>query len=168
LVKRLSGYWKLELANSVLVPLLLVIVALGIGTRPGPLTAAAIPANVVLLAIGGLYWRAKLHQITGHPKTIRVLLTVLDRMQRLSQVLTTLAVLSAATSWAVPTLTSGLGEQVLITVFAALAVAEYVNYYHRQLQHFDNLPDLRRLVSGRGFRRSKLAIDLARWRSTRN
>ena len=48
-----------------------------------------------------------------------------------------------------------------------LALAEYVNYYHRQLQHFDNWPDFRRLMTGKGFRPAKMAVDLAAWRAAR-
>jgi hypothetical protein len=42
-----------------------------------------------------------------------------------------------------------------------LAVLEYVNYYHRQLQHFDNKADFRRMLAGKGFRQSWMARDLA-------
>jgi hypothetical protein len=45
-----------------------------------------------------------------------------------------------------------------------LAVLEYINYYHVQLQHFDHAPDWQRLVSGRGFRRSHLAREIERWK----
>ncbi len=164
--KRLSGYWRLELANVVLVPVLTIILAMILGARPGVLTIIAIPANVVLLAVGGLYWRAKLHRISGQPETLRELLPTIDRLQVVSQLLTFLALLAAVVGWAAPALSRGRGDQVLTTVFAVLALAEYVNYYHRQLQHFDHTPDFFRLLKGRGFRRSHLAVDLARWRAT--
>jgi hypothetical protein len=45
-----------------------------------------------------------------------------------------------------------------------LAVLEYVNYYHVQLQHFDHAPDWQRLIAGRGFRRSHLAREIERWK----
>jgi len=44
-------------------------------------------------------------------------------------------------------------------------VLEHVNYYHRQLQHFDHWPDFKRLITGRGFRRSQLSVDLDDWRT---
>lgn len=50
-------------------------------------------------------------------------------------------------------------------IASLLALAEYVNYYHRQLQHFDNWPDFHRLITGRGFRPAKMALDLAAWRA---
>jgi hypothetical protein len=45
-----------------------------------------------------------------------------------------------------------------------LAVIEYVNFYHVQIQHFDHAADWKRLVSGRGFRRSHLARAIERHR----
>ncbi len=164
LIQRLSGYWKMELTSAVLMPVAIVTTGLLLGAQPGLLTVLGVPANVVLLVVGGLYWRAKLHRILGRPETLRQLLPMLDRVQPLSQALSVLAVVSAALGWVVPTLSRGLGDRVMATIFAALAVAEYVNYYHRQLQHFDHRPDLHRLLSGRGFRRSQLAEDLTRWR----
>jgi hypothetical protein len=49
-------------------------------------------------------------------------------------------------------------------VLLLLAVLEYINYYHVQLQHFDHAPDWKRLISGRGFRPSHLAREIERWR----
>jgi hypothetical protein len=49
-------------------------------------------------------------------------------------------------------------------VLLLLAVLEYVNYYHVQLQHFDHDADWRRLMSGRGFRPSHLAREIDRWK----
>ena len=68
----------------------------------------------------------------------------------------------AGLSWLWPETTQGLAERWVVTVAALLAVLEYVNYYHRQLQHFDNASDWRRLLAGRGFRPSQLSRDLVR------
>jgi hypothetical protein len=57
-----------------------------------------------------------------------------------------------------------LAAYVAPAVLLLLAVLDYVNYYHVQLQHFDHPPDWRRLVSGRGFRPSHLARQIARWK----
>jgi hypothetical protein len=60
---------------------------------------------------------------------------------------------------------AGLSAQfVAPAVLLLLAVLEYINYYHVQLQHFDHAPDWQRLVSGRGFRRSHLAREIERWK----
>jgi hypothetical protein len=45
-----------------------------------------------------------------------------------------------------------------------LAILEYINYYHYQLQHFDHAADFARLLSGRGFRRSHLSKAIAAWK----
>ncbi|MDQ3080564.1 MAG: hypothetical protein M3R03_11290 [Pseudomonadota bacterium] len=60
--------------------------------------------------------------------------------------------------------TAGVIAAELLTLLAGL---EYVNYYHRQLQHFDNLADLKRLFSGRGFKPSHMARSLAARRNGR-
>ncbi|MFN9877812.1 MAG: hypothetical protein ACK557_04995, partial [Planctomycetota bacterium] len=52
-------------------------------------------------------------------------------------------------------------------ILLLLAVLEYINHYHFQLQHFDHAPDWQRLVSGRGFRRSHLAREIDRWKRER-
>ena len=69
-------------------------------------------------------------------------------------------------SWVFPQISVSLGDRIAATVCGLLAALEYINYYHRQLQHFDNAADFKRLMSGRGFRRSQMAADLERFRST--
>jgi len=58
-------------------------------------------------------------------------------------------------------------ERIVALVCLALAVLEYVNYYHIQLQHFDHAADWKRLLAGKGLRPSSMARDLARWRKDR-
>jgi hypothetical protein len=53
-----------------------------------------------------------------------------------------------------------MADQIAATACAALAALEYVNYYHRQLQHFDSWADFKRLLAGKGFRKSWMARDL--------
>ena len=67
---------------------------------------------------------------------------------------------SALLGWGVPSWSADLTDRNVATGSAVLAVLEYVNYYHRQLQHFDNREDFRRLLAGKGFRKSWLARDL--------
>lgn len=52
-------------------------------------------------------------------------------------------------------------------ITAALAILEWVNYYGVQLQHFDHFADLRRLVTGKGFREAHLAKTIRRWQATK-
>ena len=62
-------------------------------------------------------------------------------------------------------LNSGLTTSVsAAAALSLLASLEYVNYFHVQLQHFDNRADFQRLGTRRRFRRSHLAKDIARWR----
>jgi hypothetical protein len=53
-----------------------------------------------------------------------------------------------------------MADRIAATACAVLAALEYVNYYHRQLQHFDNWADFKRLIAGKGFRKSWMARDL--------
>jgi hypothetical protein len=45
-----------------------------------------------------------------------------------------------------------------------LAILEFVNYYHVQLQHFDHAEDFQRLLAGKGFRRSHLSKSIRAYR----
>ncbi|MEN9392769.1 MAG: hypothetical protein RLZZ104_1112, partial [Pseudomonadota bacterium] len=62
--------------------------------------------------------------------------------------------------WLVPSWSAGLADRNIATGCAVLAVLEYINYYHRQLQHFDNGEDFQRLLAGKGFRKSWMARDI--------
>lgn len=166
LEQRLTSYWQLEVANAALVPaFVLIINGFITGGRPSLALLLTLPANVLLLLLGGLHWRAKLHQLQGQPASMDRLLPILDRAEWPARALTTVAVASACSTWLPDRAT--IGERVLTTAIALLAVAEHVNYFHRQVQHFDRAADLRRLLTGGGFRRAHLARDLARWRQTR-
>lgn len=119
-----------------------------------------------LLLLGGLYWRAKLHQLEGQPQTLRDILPWAAKLQwpfALSGVLS-LALLLAVWVFGIGAST---GDKVSITVAAVLTILEYINYYHRQLQHFDHAADFKRLITGRGFGPSQMANDLAKWRRSR-
>lgn len=50
--------------------------------------------------------------------------------------------------------------------FSILAVLEYINYYHIQLQNFDHGPTFRRFLKRRTFPRAYLAKDLEIWRKS--
>ncbi len=158
---RLSSYWKMEVGNALLVPAIMVFVCvsydqtLGIG-----LVLAWVPMGG-LLVLGGLYWRAKLHQLEGRGETMRAFVP-LARKWRLPLLATTVLALVLAVGVWLTDLAASTGERWAITIAAALAGLEYVNYYHRQLQHFDHWADFRRLISGNGFAPSSMAKDLKR------
>ena len=54
------------------------------------------------------------------------------------------------------------GVTIATVACSLLAMLEYINYYHRQLQNFDHMPDLKRFMGGGGFRQSHLAKVLRR------
>jgi len=116
-----------------------------------------------LLIIGGLYWRAKLHQLEGRSQTLKAFLPVADKLQVPFAVLSAIALAVCGAAW-LSGLGASQGDRIAITVAAVLAALEHINYYHRQLQHFDHPADFKRLMTGRGFAVSQMASDLARWR----
>ena len=157
-VRRLAWYWQAEAANVVLVPALMVWLSKGQLGLPAVL---AILPMCALLVAGTTYLRGKYRQLTaGVPLDRALAWLAAAQMPLLAGTLVALATLAWA--WLDPALTRGLAERWVITAAAILAALEYVNYYHRQLQHFDNASDLRRLMTGRGFRPSQLRRDLER------
>lgn len=157
LIKRLAPYWKIEAANIVLMPIFGLVMTRG---QIGWVTLVPMLACVVLLGIGAAYWRFKVRQLQRKQPNIAVLHR-LEQLRWPSLLLTLLGGLVAVLGWAMPALSIGLADRIAASGYAVLAVLEYVNYYHRQLQHFDNLTDFRRMLAGKGFRQSWMARDLA-------
>ncbi|GAA5051075.1 hypothetical protein GCM10023208_10540 [Erythrobacter westpacificensis] len=162
--KRLDGYWKLEVANAALIPAFVVAMSHIYGEGAGWLTWLALFPTAGLLLVGGLYWRGKLRALEGSERALDAALRLADKAQWPSLVLSLLSV-----SLVLADLLIGLPGVTGTDRWAAggsgiLALLEYVNYYHRQLQHFDNASDFKRLLTGRGMRPAKMAVDLAAWR----
>jgi hypothetical protein len=162
--RRLAWYWQVELANAAMVPAFVLLVAAAYGGGAGWAVPVTLVPVIGLLVIGGLYWRGKLHEIGGEARTLDGVLALADRAQRPLLGLTGLALAIGIGGFFMPFLASTAADRWAAFGASVLALAEYVNYYHRQLQHFDNWPDLKRLVTGKGFRPAKLAVDLAAWR----
>ena len=164
--RRLSSYWKLEVGNAALIPAIMVFLcwradqAIGLG-----LALACVPM-CGLLVLGGLYWRAKLHQLEGRFDTLDAFLPQAHKWRLPLLATTALACVLAVGVWFAD-LAASTGERWAITAAAILAALEYVNYYHRQLQHFDNWPDFQRLITGRGFQRARMARDLDKFEEER-
>ena len=139
------------------IPFICVVLTKG---QIGWITLVPLLAAVLLLGIGAAYWRFKVRQLRrSHPDT-----AVLDWIEWLrlpSLAVTVIGGGVAALGWMVPALSVGLADRIAASACAVLAALEYINYYHRQLQHFDNLTDFRRMISGKGFRKSWMARDLA-------
>ncbi|MFN4239642.1 MAG: hypothetical protein ACK4E5_03255 [Erythrobacter cryptus] len=165
--RRLAWYWQVELANAALVPLLLVAIGLHMGGAIGwPSLAAMVPMSGLLI-VGGLYWRGKLRALQGQGAALDKALRLADRWDRPLLGLTGIACGLAGAGFIIPLPGGAAGDRWAASGAAMLALAEYVNYYHRQLQHFDNGADFSRLITGRGLRRAWLARDLAAWRAAR-
>lgn len=162
--QRLGMYWKLEAVNVILIPGSIVYLGNVLGWALGPVTVVAFVPVCLLLAIGAQYWRAKLIQINS-ARTLPPTISLLARLQWPSLIVTLGAVCFALASWAIPELSASRSDRWVGSFAALLAVLEYVNYYHRQVQHFDHAPDFARLRHGRGFRRSQMAVDIRRWRT---
>lgn len=159
LEKRLDSYWKLEGINIFLVPVCTAIIASG---KIGWLTGLTFIPVCLLLAIGTYYWWAKL-QFLQRREALQPRVVRLAKWDWPSLLLTIGAGLIAAAGWLRPDLSVGLADRIAATTMAVLAALEYVNYYHRQLQHFDHAADWRRLTQGKGFRKSQLRRDLERF-----
>ena len=163
LPRRFGAYAKMEGANALLIPAL----ALWFGWPRNPWDALpmtlAILACAGLLVVGALYWHGLDRRLTGSGKASHdQALRFADRAQRPAL----LATIAAIIATVVAAVLNGLAASVIAAaVLSLLAALEYVNYYHRQMQHFDNRSDFVRLFTGRGVRRSHMARDLAAFRA---
>lgn len=166
-INRLNGYWQMEAANVFLVPAAMIGTTYYQESTLGWLSVFAIVPMCALLVIGAAYWRGKLIQLKGDGGALDRMLAWAHRLDLPLAVLSVIALLLTLVSWVVPSLSVSLADRVVATIAASLAVLEYVNYYHRQLQHFDHLADFKRFLSGRGFRRAQMAVDLERFRRNR-
>lgn len=168
LVRRLRPYWKMECANIFLLPMTGVYLIAYVFGAPITLSLCfSMLATSWLLIIGTISLRMMLEDLEGNKSFGDYWLPVLHRAQLPSLMLVTFSciVTIADACLAFPNFRA---SQYGSFLFSLLALLEYINYYHRQLQHFDNAADFQRLREGRGFRRSHLACRLERWRCMRN
>ncbi len=115
-----------------------------------------------LLIVGALYWHALDRRLRLRDRTtMDRALKFADAAQR--PMLVTTAAAAAGFAGAL-TIHGGRPAVIAAGVLTLLAALEYVNYYHRQLQHFDNAADLKRLLTTWKPRRAHLARDLASYR----
>lgn len=162
-VRRLTTYWKIEAGNAVFIPALAVYLVLKSGGRISTALVLSGLACSFLLVIGTIVLRMMLRKARGEANAISDRIPLLVRMRWPGIALCVAAAVANGTEW----LSSGLelsAQSLAPAVLLLLAVLEYVNYYHFQLQHFDHAPDWQRLVSGRGFRPSHLAREIERWK----
>lgn len=158
ILARLEPYWKMEAGNAVAIPALTLFLS---GGKLSWVSLVPMAAMVLLLVIGALYWRGKVGQLKGQTEGWSWLLLGIARLHWPALILTLAGCGTALAGWLISNLAFGTADRIAATGSAILAVLEYVNYYHRQLQHFDNKADFKRMLAGRGFRPSWMARDLA-------
>lgn len=162
--RRLNSYWRMEAANVLFVPVAAVFAVWQLENRPTVAFGLAAAAASALLVLGTLYWRAVWYRLKGRPSPFAYWIPFLARAEGASLCLIILA--AAATAIEVwPSQEAWTPARIATLILLLLAVLEYVNYYQIQLQHFDNMADFRRMISGKGFRRSQMARDISNWRS---
>lgn len=158
LLARLEPYWKMEAANAVCIPMVILLLS---EARLGWISLVPMAAMILMLIIGAAYWRGKVRHLQGASQDWDGLLDMIGRARVPALILTIVGCAAAAAGWIDSSLARGTADRVTASGCAILALLEYVNYYHRQLQHFDNRADFKRMLAGKGFRRSWMARDLA-------
>ena len=164
-LRNFRSYATMEALNIVLVPGAVFLLAPPSNWTEILAMGLAIAACAGFLLVGAAYWAGLDQRLT---KSNRSALTrALALAHRLEMPL--LAITGAALSmlafaiynvgWTWPVIGAA-----ILTLLAAL---EYVNYYHRQLQHFDRSSDFKRFMTGGGFRRSHMARNLDAYRRDR-
>ena len=157
---RLRGYWQMEAANVVLVPVSTCIVVWSFDGAVDLVLALSLVANAVLLTIGACYWRITLLRIEGDTAPFARWLPRIGKLQPLAQLVTALTC-AATTADVVLGDGSWPAQRIASVAMSVLCLLEYVNYYHLQLQYFDNAADFNALIRTGRLKRAHLARDLA-------
>lgn len=156
-------YARLEAMNIFLLPGFVIFLSGPKNLREFATMALPIIACASFLFIGTIYWRAldKRLKRAGDDAMMRTL-DCASRVEKPLLLLLFLALLTTLFS----ALSVGLTSVIIGNLFlVAMAVLEYVNYYHYQLMNFDRASDFARLLKTRKFRRSHMARDLKAFRS---
>jgi hypothetical protein len=162
--KRLKSYWKMELLNVALVPGGALWLAPPKEWREALALGTAIAPVATLLIVGGLYWRAVYRRTCGDSRAVARMLPIADKAERPALLLIATAAIVIAHALAARGWTPAILASLFLLILAGL---EYVNYYHLQLQHFDHLTDLKRLLRARRLRPAHFARDLDAHRKRR-
>jgi hypothetical protein len=149
----------MEGANVVFVPGL----ALWFGWPRSPTEIAAMVISIFaaagLLIVGTVFWRAVDRRLKSKDHgAIGGAVQFAAAAQRPMALFTGASIIAALIALS----RDGASSAVIAAgALSLLAVLEYVNYYHLQLQVFDNAADMRRLLSTGRLKRSHLARDRA-------
>jgi hypothetical protein len=159
LPRNFRSYAALEAGNVVLVPGLALLLAPP--SRPVEFLSMglAIGTCAGFLIVGAAYWRAVDQRVRRADRTLLVrVLAFAGAVEKPLLLLTSAAALALVFAFWLHGWTAPVIAAAVLTLLAAL---EYVNYYHRQLQHFDRWSDFKRLVSTRRLPPSHMARALA-------
>lgn len=164
LLKRLKPYWMMEGANVLLMPLIAWFLITFVAK--GQITVAVIAAMLAtsfLLVVGTFAWKMVVDGLEGNSTSEEQWTPWLDLARWPAMLLTILALIATAAE-AFSTLPRFSASLIGASLLCLLAILEFVNYYHVQLQHFDHAEDFQRLLSGKGFRQSHLSKSIRAYR----
>jgi hypothetical protein len=153
----------MEAANVLFVPAF----ALWLGFPRHATEAVAIVLAIVaaagFLIVGAAYWLAVDRRVRlGDGGVTARALALADRLEKPLLVVAGLALVATFAALGM----HGWSRTVIAAAcLSLLETLEYINYYHRQLQHFDNMADLKRLFAGRGMKPAHMGRELAAWRA---
>jgi hypothetical protein len=164
-LRNFRSYAAMEALNIVLVPCAVLLLAPPSSWAEILAMGLAMASCAGFLLVGAAYWAGLDQRLTrSNRSALTKALALADRLEIPLLLITgaalpmlAFAIHKGGWSWSVT-------GAAILTLLAAL---EYVNYYHRQLQHFDRSSDFKRLMTGGGFRRSHMARDLAAYRRER-
>lgn len=156
--KRLSMLANLELGNVFAIPAIVALMHFSGKYTFGVLTVSALIPVCAFLLIGSYFWYAKRAQIRRTPQNYKQKLSRLSIWENAKYLLLLTPIVIGVM----------LANHIAIgkaDIYAALCLwclgfAEWINYYHRQLMHFDNKADFMRLVKGKGLQISWLRREL--------
>jgi len=163
-IRRLEGYWKMEAGNVVFVPAVGAFLVLRFEDQLSWPVAVSMAACAAFLLIGAVAWRMELAALKGDRGFEAAALPWLARAQPPGAGLLIASVVGAVYEFGRDGRWTP--SSIAASALAGLAVLEYVNYFHVQLQHFDHPADFQRLLRGRGFREAHLARALRKRRET--
>lgn len=159
-----ASYANLEAFNALLVPAVATYFGWPVDRGGAILLVVANTALMLGLIVGAAYWWGVAARLKRRPAIMGRALRLADAAQIPMAVLTLVAV--AGCAWQLAS--HGPTQSIIVAMtVTALAVLEYLIYYHVQLQHFDNRRDFQNLLRGRGFKRSHLARDLVLYRCSK-
>ena len=156
-----ASYGNLEALNAVLVPALAIFYGWPADRGGAILLAIANAALIIGLVVGAFYWWGVAARLKRNVQPMTRALRLADVAQRPMLVVTLVAITLCGWQVAMKGMT---WTNIVALVVTALAALEYVNYYHVQLQHFDNAADFKKMLRGAGYKRAHMARDLAAFR----